>query len=126
MLDRINIISFLPDQVAASRQVMPEVGASLIVNMGSNAADKLLRSAYTQTGDFGGAYSPNHNYPAEGIRAMQHRGILVNLWTVDGAEEMLSAAKKGMAFLTTNTSQYRLIIDLETEKMDSDDIFSKE
>ena len=123
MLDRINIIGFHTEQVARSREVMPEVGASLIVNVGINSPDKLIRSAYSQTDGFNGAYSPNQNFPAEGIRAMQHRGILVNLWTVDGPEDMLDAAQKGITILTTNTAMNRICVDLETVQMDSKSIF---
>ena len=125
MLDRINIISFHASQVAYSREMMPEVGASLIVNVGNNPADKLLRSAYTQTDGLNGAYSPNHGFSAEGVRAMQHRGMLVNLWTVDGPEDMLEAARKGITVLTTNTAMNRIFVDLETAKIDSESLFGE-
>lgn len=119
MLDRINIISFSEEQIKSARELMCEVGASLVVNVGTNPADKLLRSFYQQTGGFDGAYSPNDNFTGEGVRAFQHRGILVNLWTVDGEKDMLSAAQTGITFLTTNTTMYRQIIDQNTENMRS-------
>lgn len=122
MLDRISIISFHAAQVANSRKVMPEVGASLIVNVGNNPADKLLRSAYTQTDGINGAYSPNHGFSAEGVRAMQHRGMPVNLWTVDGPEDMLTAAQKGITVLTTNTAMNRYLIDIKTEQLGSNTV----
>lgn len=125
MLDHINIISFHASQVAYSREMMPEVGASLIVNVGNNPADKLLRSAYSQTDGINGAYSPNHGFSAEGVRAMQHRGMLVNLWTVDGPEDMLEAARKGITVLTTNTAMNRIFVDLETAKIDSESLFGE-
>jgi len=125
MLDHINIISFHASQVAYSREMMPEVGASLIVNVGNNPADKLLRSAYSQTDGINGAYSPNHGFSAEGVRAMQHRGMLVNLWTVDGPEDMLEAARKGITVLTTNTAMNRIFVDLETAKIDSESFFGE-
>lgn len=125
MLDQINIISFHASQVAYSRELMPEVGVSLIVNVGNNPADKLLRSAYTQIDGFNGAYSPNHGFSAEGVRAMQHRGMLVNLWTVDGPEDMLNAAQKGITVLTTNTTMNRIFVDSETAKIDSESLFGE-
>lgn len=124
MLDRINIISFHLEQVIRSHEVMPEVGASLTVNAGSNTADNLIRSAYSRTEGVNGAYSPNANFTGEAVRAMQHRGILVNLWTVDDIEPMLSASRKGISFLTTNTAMYRFVIDIETSEMASESIFS--
>lgn len=114
MLDRINIISFNFEQVLLSRQMMPEVGAALIVNVGNNPADKLLRSAYAQTAGANGAYCPSQGFSGEGVRAMQHRGIPVNLWTVDGLEDMVAAAERGIAILTTNTTTDRIFVDLVT------------
>lgn len=118
MLDRISIISFYPEQVAKSREVIPEVGASLIVNVGQNSADKLLRSAYIQTTDVNGAYSPSCGFSSEGVRSMQHRGMLVNLWTVDGVDDMIAAAEKGITMLTTNTITEPFFLDLLIDPSD--------
>ena len=124
MMDRIVIISFNALQVKRVRQVMPEVGASLLTNGSNQSALMSVETVYEETAGFNGAYSPGSSFSAAGVAALRHRGVAVNLWTVDGADRMLEQACKGAAFITTNTSMYRNSIDERTGKLESDSILS--
>lgn len=103
LLDRIQIIGFSTEQIARSRHALPEVPASLLANVGVSEPKQYLRSYYTNTADFGGAYSPSKSFTPEGVAAFRHRGILINIWTIDGAEELQKQIQGGVTSLTTNT-----------------------
>ena len=100
---RISIISFLPEQIAAAREQLPEVPASLLANVGKSEPDKYLQSFYRNTVGQLVGYSPSTSFTPEGVAAFRHRGILINLWTIDGKDAMRGAQQAGVATLTTNT-----------------------
>ena len=103
LLSRISIISFLPEQIAATREQIPEAPASLLANVGISDPDKYLSSFYRNTTGQLVGYSPSMSFTPEGVAAFRHRGILINLWTIDGADAMLRAQHAGVTTLTTNT-----------------------
>ena len=107
LLSRISIISFLPEQIAAAREQIPEAPASLLANVGVSEPDKYLSSFYRNTTGQLVGYSPSMSFTPEGVVAFRHRGILINLWTIDGADAMLRAQHAGVATLTTNTVRER-------------------
>lgn len=103
LLSRISIISFLPEQIAAAREQIPEAPASLLANVGISDPDKYLSSFYRNTTGQLVGYSPSMSFTPEGVAAFRHRGILINLWTIDGEDAMLRAQHAGVTTLTTNT-----------------------
>lgn len=103
LLSRISIISFLPEQIAAAREQIPEAPASLLANVGISDPDKYLSSFYRNTTGQLVGYSPSMSFTPEGVAAFRHRGILINLWTIDGADAMIQAQHAGVTTLTTNT-----------------------
>ncbi len=103
LLSRISIISFLPEQIAAAYEQLPEVPISLLANVGKSEPDKYLNTFYRNTVGQLVGYSPSMSFTPEGVAAFRHRGILINLWTIDGAEAMCGAQQAGVTTLTTNT-----------------------
>lgn len=125
MLDRIAIISFYPNQIKKSREEMPEVGASLLVNAQGDGAVKSMETFYIQTASAGGSYSPSSALTAAATRALAHRGALVNMWTVDGGKAMLETARKGVSFITTNTAPNRKTVDDAVGQPDAASVLAK-
>lgn len=125
VLDQIVIISFNADQLIRTRKVMPEIGASLLYSGASQQPLKATERIYQLTAKMGGAFSPDSSILDGTVEALRFRGINCNIWTVDGESAVLSQAKRGAAFITTNTANYSGSLLKAEGAMNAEALFDK-
>lgn len=125
VLDQIVIISFKPQQLVKSREVMPEIGASLLINGPTDPPLEATEAVYQLTQKIRGPLSPDASINSGTVEALRHRGINTNVWTIDSASSMLNQARLGASFITTNTANFSQYMRQAAGALTSDYILSQ-
>ncbi len=106
VLDRIVFISFHLSQITNCRKAFPEVGASWLGDGAYGSVMKGVETIYGNVQHTPASGSPGSNISANLVRALQHRGITTNHWTINSLPDADANAKKGATFITTDHSEF--------------------
>ena len=105
--DKVVAITFYSNQVAAMREVFPEMSVGFLGTSGGNTvSDKLLTLINT---NFPSECTnhPNRSFnSSELMEAAKHRGIVIHPWTYTGMTLFNEDMRMGVQFLTSNGSEW--------------------
>lgn len=95
--DRILFSSFNHESIALCRSLAPEIPRAFLYDC------RLIDSAaYAKSNGVQYLHPAYHNVDAEAVRRIHDEGIGLNVWTVNGAEEMEYFARCGVDGIITN------------------------
>lgn len=102
VLDQIVIISYIAAQLEVCRQVMPEIGTSLLFTP-SGDANTVIQNTLNAISTLPAFASPQGGSMTALMREMLYcRGIACNVWTIDGTVALKNQVRYGAMHLTTN------------------------
>lgn len=105
--DKVVAITFYSNQVAAMREVFPEMSVGFLGTSGGNTVSDRLLTLINTNFPSECTNHPNRSFnSSELMEAAKHRGIVIHPWTYTGMKLFNEDMRMGVQFLTSNGAEW--------------------